>query len=202
MASLKEQLLRDRIEAIQQSNGLPADEAFERLVYSLITGESVHTPNLTDWVDGGQDKQIDIVNIQENEADADVHIIQAKGSNSFSSNSLILMANGLDWIFKKSRSELKTLSNSDFRDKITELRSVMAGVGYGNVRVHCYYACFGEETKISDEFEQEKEAIMKTYNNGAFETFSFTPLGVVELVELLSSSERKNKAINTNLKIR
>jgi hypothetical protein len=202
MSVLREQLLRDRIAGIEQSVGIPADEAFERLIHSLITGESPHTSNTDDWVDGGQDKQIDIISIQATQDDADVHIIQAKGTASFSSNQLILMANGLDWIFKKSRKELATLANTDFRDKIIALRSTMNGLGYGNVRVHCYYACLGDEKNTSDEFDQEAVAIRATWGSDTFESFEFTPLGVDGLYDLITAAERKTKAIKADLKIR
>jgi hypothetical protein len=202
MAGLREQLLRDRIDSIAKSVTVPVDEAFERLVHAVITGESPHTSNSDDWVDGGQDKQIDIISIEASADDADVHIIQAKGTTSFSSNNLILMANGLDWIFKKPWSELTTLKNTDFRDKIKELRSTMNGVGYTNVRVYAYYACLAEEKTISDEFEQEATSIRNTYDNGTFESFEFTPLGVDGLYDRISALERKNKAINADLKIR
>jgi len=51
-----------------------------------------------------------------------VFILQTKNSESFSSNALALMGNGLSWIFEKPRAEYQALANVPFVRKIDEVR--------------------------------------------------------------------------------
>lgn len=48
---------------------------------------------------------------------------------------LINMRNGLNWIFNKSRKELDTLTNQNFKDKIIEYRSVQSNLGPSNINI-------------------------------------------------------------------
>ena len=115
--TLRQQLVADRVTNLMNSIGVPQDQAFERLVHSLVTGQSAHSFDLTDWVDGSQNKQIDLISIEEGDEEAEIFIISAKFTEGFSSNAIILMRNGLGWIFGRPRSEITTISNEPFRDK-------------------------------------------------------------------------------------
>ncbi len=97
--TLRQQIIADRVANLEASIGIPRDQAFERLVHSLVTGQSVHSLDPADWVDGSQDKQIDLISIDEEEDGAELYIISAKFTDGFSSNAIILMRNGLDWLF-------------------------------------------------------------------------------------------------------
>src|ERR1035441_2866733 len=81
--TLRQQLIADRVANLVTSIGIPQDQAFERLVHSLVTGQSVHSLDPTDWVDGSQDKQIDLISIQEEDDEAEIFIISAKFTEGF-----------------------------------------------------------------------------------------------------------------------
>ena len=88
---------------------------------SLLTGQSPHAFDSDDLVDGGGDKQIDIITITEHVDSADVYVIQGKNTNTFSSNALVQMSNGLSWLFEKPRAEIKTLGNHACRTRSSSI---------------------------------------------------------------------------------
>ena len=171
--TLRQQLIADRVANLEASIGIPQDQAFERLVHSLITGQSVHSLDPADWVDGSQDKQIDLISIDEDDGEAEIFIISAKYTNGFSSNAIILMRNGLGWMFNRPRTDVATISNEPFRDKILEVRSVLSGIGPANIRIHCYFATNGLTSDLSAEYQQEVKGILAEYSNGTFVEFTF-----------------------------
>ena len=200
--TLRQQLVADRIANLVTSIGIPQDQAFERFVHSLVTGQSVHSLDPADWVDGTQDKQIDLISIEEDDDEAEIFIISAKFTEGFSSNAIILMRNGLGWMLNRPRTEIATISNEMFRDKIMEVRSVLSGIGPSNVRVRCYFATNGLTPAISDEYQQEVRGILAEYDNGTFAEFTFETLGADELVGLINRSEKRNRSIDADVPIR
>lgn len=176
--NLRQQIIQDRIEALSQALQIEQDNAFMRLCFSLVTGNSVHTFDPSDIVDGGQDKQMDIVAVEEDGEGADVFVIQTKNTASFSSNALIQLHNGLRWLFQHSRKELDTLSNKALRDKIIEYRGVLGNLGHSNIRICIKFITNGQTKDISDEFKQELATIRADYDNDTFETFSIEALGL------------------------
>lgn len=50
--TLRQQLIADRVANLVNTIGIPQDQAFARFVHSLVTGQSVHSLNPADWVDG------------------------------------------------------------------------------------------------------------------------------------------------------
>ncbi len=98
--NLRQQIINEKTEAVAKRFGVAADEAFLRLAQSLVVGQGLHSFDPDDIVDGGQDKQIDVVTIVEEDDAADVYILQTKNTRSFSSNALIQLHNGLRWIFR------------------------------------------------------------------------------------------------------
>ena len=200
--TLRQQLIADRVANLEASIGIPQDQAFERLVHSLITGQSVHSLDPADWVDGSQDKQIDLISIDEDDDEAEIFIISAKYTNGFSSNAIILMRNGLGWMFNRPRTDVTTISNEPFRDKILEVRSVLSGIGPSNIRIHCYFATNGLTSDLSAEYQQEVRGILAEYNNGTFVEFTFETLGADELVALINRLEKRNRSIDADVPIR
>jgi hypothetical protein len=200
--TLRQQLVADRIANLVTSIGIPQDQAFERFVHSLVTGQSVHSLDPADWVDGSQDKQIDLISIDEDDDEAEIFIISAKFTEGFSSNAIILMRNGLGWMLNRPRTEVATISNEAFRDKILDVRSVLSGIGPSNVRVRCYFATNGLTSTRSDEYQQEVRGILAEYDNGTFAEFSFDTLGADELVSLINRIERRNRSIDADVPIR
>jgi hypothetical protein len=200
--TLRQQLVADRVANLVTSIGIPQDQAFERLVHSLVPGQSVHSLDPADWVDGSQDKQIDLISIEEEDDEAEVFIISAKFTDGFSSNAIILMRNGLGWMLNRQRAEVATISNDAFRDKILEVRSVLSGIGPSNIRVHCYFATNGLTTALSAEYQQEVRGILAEYDNRTFAEFTFETLGADELVGLINRIERRNRSIDADVPIR
>lgn len=202
MPTLRQQIIADRVAGLVNTLGIPQDQAFERLVHSLVTGQSVHSMDPADWVDGAQDKQIDLVTIDEQENEADIYIISAKFTDSFSSNAIILMSNGLEWVFTRARTEVASISNTAFRDKILEIRSLLSGTGPSNVSVRCCFATNGISSTLSDEYKQEAQQILTEYSNGTFADFVFETLGADELVALINRSERRERTIDADIPIK
>jgi hypothetical protein len=173
-----------------------------RLAFSLITGKSIHAFDPSDVVDGGQDKQMDIFAIEEKGDSADVYIFQTKYSDSFSSNALVQLGNGLHWVFQRPRSDLNTLRNTALRDKILEYRALQSNLGPSNIRVHVSFVTNGYAGKVSLEFLQELKGIRETYANDTFEVFTIDPIGFDELTELSKMQERQKRRVDTELKIK
>jgi hypothetical protein len=125
-----------------------------------------------------------------------------KYTDGFSSNALIQMRNGLNWIFNKPRSDLVHISNVPFKDKIFEIRSLLGGTGYANARIHCAFVTNGLTTKISDEYKDELKTLLQEYDNGTFQSFEFESIGADELVELLNTQEKKDRSVDADIPIR
>lgn len=199
---LRQQILQDRVEALASHLQIDEDAAFLRLAHSLITGKSVHLFDEGDLVEGSQDKQIDTITIDEDGEGADVYIIQAKNTTSFSSNALIQLRNGLDWLFRRSRKELSSLENQALRDKITEYRATQTNLGPANIRVHVRYVTNGSTAHLSTEFVQELESTRSLWDNDTFESFDIDAVGFDELSELSKAQERQTRKVDADLKIK
>lgn len=200
--NLRQQLIADRVDNLSARLGVEPDHAFLRLVHSLVTGMSVHSFDLNDVVDGGQDKQLDVITIEEEEEVADVFVLQTKYTESFSSNALIQLGNGLSWLLTSPRKDFDRLSNNALRDKIREVRSVVSGLGPSNIRLHVRFVTLGLTGNISAEFSQELVGIRKRYDNDTFESFSIEALGADQLIELSKIQERQTRRVDADIKIR
>lgn len=154
-------------------------------------------------VDGGQDKQVDVLSIEEDALTglANVLILQSKNSESFSSNAVTLLGNGLSWIFEKPKSQYQGLSNVPFVRKIDEIREFRNRSGPGNMVVRVYFVAKGDTKTLSNEFKEELKEIREKFAAGAFRKFSINVLGAAELVGLLVERERREKRIDDVLPI-
>ena len=200
--NIRQQIIADRVDELGSTLGVKADEAFMRLAFSLVTGKSVHAFDPLDVVDGGQDKQMDVFTIEEQGDTADVYILQTKFTDSFSSNVLIQLANGLKWVFQRPRKDLDSLTNTALRDKILEYRALQSSLGPSNIRVHVRFVTNGDAAKVSDEFKQELQAIRDAYGNDTFEAFTIEPVGFDELTHLSKMQERQTRRVDADLKIK
>ena len=63
--NLRQQLIKDRVDSVAGQLKITVDEAFMRLAHSLVTFKSVLAFEPNDIVDGGQDKQMDVISIEE-----------------------------------------------------------------------------------------------------------------------------------------
>ncbi|PQJ30076.1 AIPR family protein [Rubritalea profundi] len=200
--NLRQQLVEERVSITEQDLGLPRDEAFERFCHTTYTGISSHAFEAGDWVDGAEDKQIDLITIVDNEGEADIYIISTKFVKSFSSNAIIQFRNGLNWIFNKSRSDIESIENVRFKDKINEVRSTINGIGYSNARIHCAFITNGLSSNLSNEYDREVLTILQEYDNSTFQDFTFESIGADELISMLNMLEKTDRSIDAEIPIR
>ena len=199
--NLRQQIVEDHIDKTSVKLKLAKDKAFQIFGHSIFTDKSIHSYNPNDDVDGGQDKQIDSITIEDTTDESIVYITQVKNEDSFSSNRIIHIRNGLTWLFEKSSKDVDTLTNVKFKDKIKEYRMAQSNLGPSNINVKVAYITNGMTSDLSEESKQEIKTIIDTYDNDTFCSFSFEVLGANELVDILNSQEKKNKKINCDIKI-
>ena len=198
---MRKQIIEDFIEKTAQSLNVKPDKAFEIFAHTLFIDKSIHSYNPNDNVGGGQDKQIDLISLEEEGNEATIYITQVKNEDSFKSNAIIQLKNGLDWVFNKKRSEINTLINKKFKDKIDEIRSIRMEFGPSNLNIKVAYICKAYFNEVSEECLQEARAIREEFDNETYNSFSFELLGSNELIELLNNQEKRNKKIDIDLKI-
>jgi len=200
--NLRQQIIQTNIEKTAASLGIPENLAFVRLVHSLVAGTSLYAFDENDLVEGGQEKQIDTFTIMQDVDDAEVYVVQCKNTETFSSNALVLFKNGLNWILNKKRTEVEKLGNTRLRDRILEFRSVQSGIGPSNIRFTAVFATNGLTGNMSDEFLQERKAILDQYDNGTFESFKLEILGADELTSIINAIEKHVRKFDADIKIR
>ena len=180
-----------------------SDEAFLWLVISLLLDISPDQIEPEDIVDGGQDKQIDFIHIDDNQDKgyAEILLVQAKNTDGFSSNAVIKIENGIDWIFERPIDDVKKLKNKSFRDKIEEIRQLRISYGASNLSIKVYHITNGNKSTLSDEYIEQSKKLLDKYSNLGFDTFIFDQLGAHELVELINESEKVKKQINISVPV-
>lgn len=200
---IREQIVEDQIEKLNLNLGLnDVNKAFQIFGHSLFIDNSVHSYDDNDDVDGGQDKQIDNITVEQKDGEGIIYITQAKNESSFSSNSLIQIRNGLNWVFNKKRADIDTLTNIKFRDKIKECKDLISLIGPSNIELKIAYITNALSTNISDECLQEIKSIREQFDNDTFSKFSFEMIGAIEIVDRLNAQEKKNKKIHADIQIR
>lgn len=200
--NLRQQIIANRVDELASTLRIEVTDAFMRLAFALVTGRSVHAFDLSDIVDGGQDKQMDVFAIEEQGDSADVFIVQTKYTDSFSSNALIQLGNGLRWVFQRPRKDLDSLANTSLRDKILEYRALQSNLGPSNIRVHVRFVTYGDASALSGEFLQELTGIREAYANDTFEAFTIDPIGFNELTDLSKMQERQSRRVDAELKVK
>lgn len=201
--SLRLGVIKTRVESMAKDLGIPIDKAFLRLAHTLLTGQSISAFGPDDLVDGGQDKQGDVITIdRSSEKKATVYIISGKYQDSFESNALVRFGNGLRWVLVRPPSEFGKIDNVALKDKIGEVRDLMNEIGPSNISISAAFCSLGDSAKISKEFNHELANIKKDFDTGVFDSFELMPSGCNELVEMLNTSERSGKQIDVKLALR
>lgn len=182
--ALRKQMLEDRIKNVASLLGINEDQAFMRVAYALLFNTSYDDPAYDeDVVDGSDDKQIDIVRIEENSSGAQVHIVQVKNNNKYSSNIVVQMRDGLDWIFKWTDEKVKSITNSDLVLKINAIRELSGRLGLRKIEVIIHYVAKGDLGELHPNFLKETEHTQDIYKgSGEFQGFTFQVWGVDELI--------------------
>ena len=199
--SIRQALVDDYVETVKIKLGIKkSDDAFLRLSHSIITGTSYFDFEDRDNVDGGHDKQIDLINIEESEGSAVVHIIQSKYTKSFESDIIIKLKNGLHWIFETKRDEYVKLKNRPFIDRINDIRDVQRRLGPSNLSIKVYYVTNSESVdNISDECLDEINQILAKYDNDTYQEFSFELFSSNELVSAQEEADIQSKNIDVSI---
>ena len=101
--TLRQSIIADRVEELCNDSGDSPDLAFTKFAYSALNACDYDDLQPEDIVDGGQDKQIDVITIDEDSKSesADIFIMKVKNTTGFSSNALTLLGNGLTWVLEK-----------------------------------------------------------------------------------------------------
>lgn len=178
-------------------------EAFLNLAYSLIFDVGINDIDAEDIVDDEQDKQIDIIRIDENENanSAHIYILQVKNESGFKSTVVSQLKNGLSWIFSVSKNEYEKLNNINFVNKIAEVRDIRLKYGIQSISVTVYYVANGNALDLSPEYLQEKRTLESGYNNIGFKEFEFREIGAFELFDYLKTSEQAKRKIDAKIEI-
>lgn len=182
--ALRQQMLEDRIKNVAGLLGINEDQAFMRVAYALLFNTSYDDPAYDeDVVDGGDDKQIDIVRIEENSNGAHIHIVQVKNNNKYSGNVVVQMRDGLEWIFKWTEDKVKSITNSDLVLKINAIRDLSGRLGLRKIEVTIHYVAKGDLGELHPNFVKETDHTRDIYKgSGEFQNFTFVIWGVDELI--------------------
>lgn len=150
-------------------------------------------------VDGQMDKQIDLIQIEDDEV-VTIRIMQVKNTKGFESNILILLKNGLDWIFNREEEKLQTLKNISFKDRILEVRDLIASNNMKNIYIDVSYITLGKTSDIAenDEIVGEIDNLVKKYS-ALFENFRFELYGAKELSEYIDIQNDKTVDMNFSI---
>ena len=201
--TLRQSIIDDRLDEYVQMSGDKPDLAFTKLAYSILRDCDYDELQPEEIVDGGEDKQLDVISIEEDSLSgiADVLILQTKNTTSFSSTALTLLGNGLSWVFEKRKSQYQGLRNIPLVRKIDEIREFRNRSGPSNMSIRVIFVTKGDASKLPKEFSDETEEIRTKYKAGGFLAFDIAALGAWELVELLGEQERRQRQIDDKLPI-
>jgi len=199
--NLRQQIIQEKVEKTATDLKLSKDMAFLRFAHSLIVSKSMHSFDTRDITEGSEEKQIDCITIDEDENEATVYIFQFKNTDSFSSNTLILMRNGLEWIFNKLKSDVDKLENINFRDRILDYRTIQTSIGPSNIKIIVAYVTTGLSSSISKECQQEIKTINDRYDNNTFAEFQMQMWGAEDLIERMNAIEKNDRKINADIKM-
>jgi hypothetical protein len=198
--------LQERTEKVKDLYKIDSiDDAFRDLAFSLIFDININDIDAEEIVDARQDKQIDIIHIDQNQGEtekrATIHILQVKNESGFKSNVIIQIKNGLEWIFSRRKEEYERLENRQFVNKIVEIRDLQQNVLLNKISLIVYYITKGNSKDLSAEYLQEKRAIEKIYTNFGYENFEFREIGAFELFDYKLLSEESKRKIDYKLPV-
>jgi len=132
------------------------NDAFRDLSYSLIFDIGINDIDTEEIIDSRQDKQIDIIHIEESQIEqtAHIHILQIKNESGFKSTVITQIKSGLGWVFSAPKEEYEQLENEQFVTKISEIRHLRQDYGPNKIRVTVYYVTKGNSKDLSPEYLQ------------------------------------------------
>lgn len=122
-------IIKSKLKTYCEQNGITdLDKGFQQYIneifYTNIQDDFEDSVFEKSIVDGQSDKQIDLIQIEDEEIKT-IRIMQVKNKKGFESNVVILLRNGLEWIFNKDEEDLRRLKNEKFRNRILEVREII-----------------------------------------------------------------------------
>lgn len=200
---IRQTWIEEEAERCAKELGESSDIGFLYLASSLLLDCAPTDIEEEDIVDGGQDKQIDLIHIEDNpeKGHADITIIQAKKTDGFSSNIAIQIRNGLDWIFERPKAELNGIKNHALKAKVLEARTLRTDYGASNLAVRVYHVTNGDKSSLSPEYLEEAKSLRDKYGGVGFGSFIFDQLGAHELIEVLNEGVKAKRKIDLELPI-
>lgn len=199
---LRRTWIEEEVEEVQAlDTHATADAAFQTLAASLLFDIGYGDLDPSEIVDGGQDKQIDVIRIIDDETKSftHIHIIQAKHQSGFGSNTLIQMRNGLNWIFGKPMADVQTLTNERLKNKIVEIRDIRRNYGSAGLNISVYYVSMGDSEDLAQEYIQERSTLINEFSNLGFYDFKMFEIGAFDLVNLLNSNQQRSRQIDVDM---
>ena len=155
-------------------------------------------------VDGGRDKQIDIIRIDEDDAPWHCHNQYCTGKGYIRLQFKYADPNekrtGLDIPTSKGRI-WERLGNPALVNKIGEIRQLRQAYGASNIKVHVYFAALGDTRELSEEYNQERQVLVDQWSSIGFGDFRFEEFGAMELFERLNEGERRERRIDLAISI-
>ncbi|MBX3499369.1 MAG: AIPR family protein [Alphaproteobacteria bacterium] len=203
MATLIEDtIIEERVKRISKANSLPPDMAFLTWVHSLLFDTDEGEIPKGELIEGSGEKQLDTINVDDDSQSesATVSFLQAKRTGGFSSNSLVLLSNGLSWVFEADEDKLAGLKNVALRNKITEIRDLLQEYGPSKLTVRVYMVTKGSAKDLSNEYQEERSRFIQKWSNRYFSAFTLHELGAIEIIERMQIADGA-APINERIKI-
>ena len=196
--------LAEKTDALEQQYKYKRkSDAFLALAVGIVLGIEPEDIEEEEIIEGSGEKQIDFIRIEDNpdSSSASIKILQVKQEKGFKSNTVILLKNGIDWIFSKPQREYEKLINQKFKNKIGEIRDLRTKYGTSALDINLYYVTIGDSSITSKEFNDERDGLIDIYNNSGFRDFDFKIIGAKELFTIQNARERAARSINYDLPI-
>lgn len=196
-------IIQDKLDRVCEEYKLSPDLAFLKFSSSLILDMDINDIVEEFIVDGGQDKQIDLIAIDDDSTTqtATMNVFQIKNTESFSSNILVQIGNGLSWLMEQPFSTYSTIENRRFVSKIKQFRDLRSSYGPANITVNVYFITKGNTESLSSEFMSEYEKITAVYKSSGLKKFNFEVVGSIELVDYLNRTESNSRLVKEKIRI-
>ncbi|MDO8609079.1 MAG: AIPR family protein [bacterium] len=192
--SISRNFLNVKIENLARFLSISNEKSFNFLALALILGLDENNIDEEMIIDGEGDKQIDAIYISQKGNKKIIDLVQLKKASGFSSNIVIQIGNGLNWVFEKNGKDVGKLKNFKFRDKINEIRD-----GWDeNMTVNVYYCALGDESEIEAEALEQADLIRSAYSKH-FDKFNFSFIGVQKLYDLIQQREKIGKIVEEKI---
>jgi len=193
--SAQRNFINIKTEKLAKLLSIKRDRAFTYLSLGFLLDLDENNIDDDIIIDGEGDKQIDVISITEFGNKKVIDLVQTKKELGFSSNIVIQIGNGLNWIFAAKPQDIKKLKNIKLKNKINEIRKIWDA----NTLVNVYYCTLGDTTKISKEAREQADTIKNAYGKLFNGKFKFAFIGAQELYDLVQQREKISKVVEEKI---